>query len=80
MSDHDAGQETVVVFQSPNPEVIAIARGALDAADIRHFTEGEPVAALALPVNGMPLVRIRVLAPDAEAARRALQEAGLPET
>jgi len=71
--------ELVTVFRSANPVLIAVAKAALDAEQIRYVVEGEGLQDL-IGLGRFPAgynavtgpVRIQVTAENAERARAAL--------
>jgi len=71
--------DLVTVFRAGNPVLIAVAKAALDAEQIRYVVEGEGVQDL-IGMGRFPdgynavtgPVRIQVTAENAERARRAL--------
>ena len=75
--------ELVTVFRTGNAVVIALAKAALDAEQIRYVTEGEGVQDL-IGMGRFPAgynavtgpVRIQVTAEDVERAREALAGIG----
>jgi hypothetical protein len=76
MSSND---DLVTVFRTANAVLIAVAKAALDAEQIRYVVEGEGVQDL-IGIGRFPAgynaatgpVRIQVRAEDAERARKAL--------
>ncbi len=77
VGENGSSEAVAAVFTTHRPELLAVARNVLGDAGIRHVVEGESVAALGIPVDGMPLMHIHVAESDCAEARRVLKEAGL---